>query len=137
MKNLAEQSDAGSEKNEETDVESNSSYSRSDENLNSILSYLEDDEGSNTIFAQGRNKADHIPDKYRNSKSVKRVRSLFAFSNTCSSARIYNSGFTNVSSEISDLPDTNKRSENSNRESEGMCLIFNSNPVFSNRTPAL
>jgi len=131
LKNLAEQSDVDADKNEEIDAENISSHSRSDENLNSILSYLEgDDEDSENIFDPGINKVAQVPGKHRNSKSINRVRSLFAFSNRLRSARIFNNGYTNVYSEASDASEK-KGSENNHKNPERMHLIFNSNPVFT------
>jgi len=130
LKSLAEQSDSKSDRKEETDVEKNSSYSRSDENLNSILSYLEDDDSSDTIFNQGPNRSEPAHNEYRDKKTMRRVKSLYAFSNTMSSARIYNNGYEDLTAEISDRSETNNRIENG-RNPDLMRLIFNSNPVFT------
>lgn len=132
LKNLAEESDNESDKSEDKDIESYPSSSQTDEEMDIILSYLrEGKKDSHDVFAAGRNKTYPVPKKYRESKTIKKVRSLFAFSNTRRSARIYNNGFTNISSETFDQPDTNMGAGKSSKSSDKMCLIFNSNPVFT------
>ncbi len=130
LKNLAEKNNEGSEKSMKIDDEDIFSNSHSDEHMNSILSYLEEEEEDpKSIFDPDLNKEGPVSGKYRYRKSEKKVRSLFAFSNTWRSARIYNNGSANVSPVISERNDTINRLEKN--DSGTLCLIFNSNPVFT------
>ncbi len=104
-----------------------------DNGMDSVLSYLQDeDEGSENIFSISKNIPNSVVNKERENRPEKRVRSLFAFSNTHRSARIYNNGFTNISSDrTDDLNDEFEKMEKGSDGSSGMSLIFNTNPVFT------
>ncbi len=137
IKNLKKSvSENNTDNNEDSDMrslEKSEEKSDSNNNLEKLFSYLEDNSVRNESIFSKHDKVKVRPSvRIKRDKRRRKVNSLFAFSNTQKSARIYNNGFGDV---IFNNNKVRKRFANSvtgtHESKEKIKLIYNSNPVFT------